>query len=396
MKVVGENNSEEQKLLEEKRKKMNELIDLNNVSIKEDITLLINDWCAEHIRTLHKEYPHTEWLAFCKVEPQWNWIFLMTDMIFPWQKGVGADVETTAEWMKWLNEELLRRWENGKLWNCVLHSHHSMGVFWSGTDDNARKSLNDWRQLAWAVVTAYDKQNPDLITYKWCLNFYKPYNIEIDANVMNNPGDTIVDKYKDYLKRIEESEAQFYEFLLEENKEYIDSITETPSYNNISEYLWIDITDELRENYDTIKDKIGNPELLDYLKQLNDLASQCAVNEINNGWIYTDMLAEYGAFCDWSDNLLSQLEENRKSKIESVVQGTLLSSTTYPDNRYLEDDYSIYEFTGSRYAESYIRHMFRIDSATPMKMWDYWEWQVYSYYLWDYVYVEDWAEEMYY
>lgn len=394
MKVIGENNKEEQKLLEEKRKKMNELIDLNNVSIKEDITLLINDWCAEHIRTLHKEYPHTEWLAFCKVEPQWNWIFLMTDMIFPWQKGVGADVETTAEWMKWLNEELLRRWENGKLWNCVLHSHHSMGVFWSSTDDNARKSLNDWRQLAWAVVTAYDKEGN--INYKGCLNFYKPYNIEIDANVMNNPGDTIVDKYKDYLKRIEESEAQFYEFLLEENKEYIDSITETPSYANISEYLWIDITDELKENYDTIKDKIGNPELLDYLKQLNDLASQCAVNEVNNGWIYTDMLAEYGAFCDWSDSLLTQLEENRKSKIEPAVQGTLLSSTTYPDNRYLEDDYSIYEFTGSRYAESYIRHMFRIDSATPMKMWDYWEWQVYSYYLWDYVYVEDWAEEMYY
>jgi hypothetical protein len=85
------------------------------------------------------------------------------------------------------------------------------------------------------VVTAYDKEGN--INYKGCLNFYKPYNIEIDVNVMNNADMTIVDKYNDYLQKIAESEASFYEFLTEENKEYIDSITETPSYNNISEYL---------------------------------------------------------------------------------------------------------------------------------------------------------------
>jgi hypothetical protein len=70
MKVIGENDSNEQKLLEEKRENMNKLVGLNNISIKENITLLINDWCAEHIKTLHKEYPHEEWLAYCKVEPQ--------------------------------------------------------------------------------------------------------------------------------------------------------------------------------------------------------------------------------------------------------------------------------------------------------------------------------------
>jgi hypothetical protein len=49
---------------------MNELVGLNNISINENITLLINDWCKEQIKTLHKEYPNTEWLAYCKVEPQ--------------------------------------------------------------------------------------------------------------------------------------------------------------------------------------------------------------------------------------------------------------------------------------------------------------------------------------
>lgn len=395
MKVKWEN-GDEQKLLEEKRNEMNKLIGLNNISIKENITLLINDWCAEHIKTLHKEYPNTEWLAVCKVEPQWNWIFLMTDMVFPWQRGVGWEVETTEEWMEWLNKELMERNESWKLWNCILHSHHWMGCFWSGTDDNARLGMNDWRQVERAVVTSYDKEDKNKINYKGCINFYKPYNIEIDVEVKNVEWQSIVEKYNDYLTKIAESETTFYDFLLGENKDYIDSITQTPSYSGVLEYLWVDITEELKENYIKINDKIWNPELLDYLKQQNDLAHQLAVEEINNGWRYSDMLAEYGAFCEWSDNLLTQLEENRKTKI-STYQWSLLSSTAYPLNRdFDDDDYDIYEFVASKYAESYVRNMFRIASDIPMKMWEQWEWLVYSYYYGEYVYVEEWADDYYY
>lgn len=400
MKVKWEK-GDEQKLLEEKREEMNKLIGLNNISIKENVYLLINDWCAEHIKTLHKEYPHTEWLAVCKVEPQGNWIFLMTDMIFPWQKGVGSEVETTEEWMKWLNEELIKRKENGKLWNCILHSHHWMGCFWSSTDDNARLWMNDWRQVERAVVTAYDKEDKEKINYKGCVNFYKPYNIEIDVEVMNNADMTIVDKYNDYLSKIAESETAFYEFLTEENKDYIDSITETPSYSKVLSYLWIDITDDLKKNYNDLNDKIWNPELLDYLKQLGELSHKLAVEEVSHGGEYSDLLAEYGAFCDWSDNLLTQLEENRKAK-STVVQGSLVSQTTYPTNRVFDDDYELYdeyddyEFTADKYSESCVRHMFRVLSNTPMKVWEKNEWLVWSYVFQDYVYVEDYEDSYYY
>jgi len=392
MKIVGENDSNEAKLLEEKRKEMNDLIGLNNISIKEDITLLISNWCSEHIRTLHKEYPHTEWLAVCKIEPQGKWVFLMTDMVFPWQKGVGWEVETTEEWMERLNKELISRNENWKLWNCILHSHHSMWVFWSGTDDNARLGMNDWRQVEWAVVTAYDK---DEISYKGCINFYKPYNIEIDVDVKEAEWVSITQKYAEYITKIKESSGIFYDALLKENEEYINSITETPSYSNMLEYLWIDISKELAENYDKVKDKIWNPELIDYMKQLGNEANELARNEVNKNGEYTDMLTEYDAFCQWSDNLLTQLEENRKTKSTSY-QWSLISSTAYPLNRdFDDDDYdynNIYEFTGSKYAESYVRSMFRIDSKIPMKMWDHWEWLVYNYYYGEYVYVEEWAD----
>lgn len=396
MKIKGENNNEETKLLEEKRNEMNSLIGLNNISIKEKITLLINDWCAEHIKTLHKEYPNTEWLAVCKVEPQWNGIFLMTDMVFPWQKGIGWEVETTKQWMEWLTRELADRWERQKEWNCILHSHHHMGVFWSWTDDNARLGMNDWRQVEWAVVTAY---NGDEIDYKGCVNFYKPYNIEIDVDVRNVEWESIVEKYDNYLQKVKESEGKFYDYLLDENKEYIDSITDKPSYSRVLDYLWIDITEELNTNYEWIKDKIGNPELVEYMKQLGQKAYELAVSEVNTGGVYTDMLCEYGEFCNWSDNLLTQLE-NHREKEYSIINNTspsLFSQTSYPLNRDFDDEYEEYGdyyFTSPDYDELYVRHAFNIDSSIPMKLWKNNEWLVWvGWTTGDYLYVEEWAEE---
>jgi hypothetical protein len=37
------------------------------------------------------------------------------------------------------------------------------------------------------------------------------------------------------------------------------------------------------ENYSTIREKVGNPELLDYLKQLEKQAEELAENEIKVG-----------------------------------------------------------------------------------------------------------------
>lgn len=395
MKVVG-SESNEAKLLEERRENMNKLVGLNNITIKENITLLINDWCKEHIKTLHKEYPNTEWLAVCKVEPQWKWVFLMTDMVFPWQRGVGWEVETTKEWMEWLNKELIKMGEKATEWNCIMHSHHHMGCFRSGTDDNARLGMNDWRPLEWAVVTAYDKEWN--IDYKGCVNFYKPYNIEIDVEVKNLSGESIVDKYNEYLEKVKESEVGFYEYLLELNKDYIESITDKPSYSWILDYLDLDITEELNENYGKLREKAGNPELVEYMKQLEDKANELAVAEVNTGGIYTDMLVEYGAFCEWSDNLLTQLEENRKTytTFGSITSPSLISSTAYPVNRTFNDDYEDYdysslEFTSNKYAESYIRSMFWIPWTQPMKVGENSEWQVWSEEDWDYIYVEEWA-----
>lgn len=396
MKKIWESNGEEAKLAEQKHKEMNELIGLNNIQIEEWPILYIDNWCAEHIKILHKENPNTEWLAYCKVEPQGNWVFLMTDMVFPWQRTTGWDVETTQEWMEWLNKELIARWENWTEWNCVLHSHHHMGCFWSWTDDRARLSLNDGRPLARAVVTAYDG---DTINYKGCLNFYKPYNIEIDALVKNLECESIVDKYGEYLEKVAESEASFYEFLLQENKDYIDSITNKPSYNTILDYLDLDITAELEKNYEDLKDKIGNPELVEYMKQLENLANDLAVKEVSKIWNYQDMLVEYWAFCEWSDNLLAQLERNKTKTVATVIEKPIMwmwitSQVGLPSNRDFEEP--VYYFTTPDFDEMEIRYKLGIDSNIPMKVWPNREWQAWSEFCWQFIYVEDRADEMWY
>lgn len=38
--------------------------------------------------------------------------------------------------------------------------------------------------MMWAVVTAYNQKE---ITYKGCLNFYRPFNVEIDATMTVEP-----------------------------------------------------------------------------------------------------------------------------------------------------------------------------------------------------------------
>jgi hypothetical protein len=73
------------------------------------------------------------------------------------------------------------------------------------------------------------------------------------------------------------------------------------------------------------------------------------------------MLVEYGAFCNWSDNLLTQLEENKKQKtytsqISSISNQGLFSSTAMPSNRDFEDEYySDYYFNCYEYDEYYTR-----------------------------------------
>ena len=284
-------------------KEINQKIWLNNIDVHQAPVLTISAWCHNHIRALHKKYPWTEWTAICRIVNHWDWQFEMVDMIHPWQKTTSWEVETTDEWMEWAIDHLLERGEDLWEWNCILHSHHSMGCFWSQTDDNARLSMNDWRMLMWAVVTAYKWEEID---YKGCLNFYKPYPIEIDCDI----------EY--YTEDLYWQREQWGEFMENRTKEIYNEMVLTDQtlkeykceydYDNLLKYLGIDITDELKKNAEVVQMKMPCEGYENRLKEIMEEAKEKVQEEI---WAPVDN--ELVDWSNWSDNLLEQLETNKKA-----------------------------------------------------------------------------------
>lgn len=281
-------------------KEINDKIGLNNISVHQKPVLTISAWCHNHIKALHKKYPSTEWTAICKVINHWNWQFELVDMIHPWQKTTAWEVETTDKWMERAINYLLERWEDLWEWNLILHSHHWMGCFWSGTDDKARLSMNDGRMLMRAVVTAYKWEE---IQYKWCLNFYKPYPIEIDCDIEYYTDDLYWQR-EEYWNYIENRTKEIYnEMVLTDD--VLKNYKCEYDYDNLLKYLWIDIIDELKKNAEVVQMKMPCEWYENRLKEIMEEAKRKAQWEI---WAPIDN--ELMEWNKWSTELMEQLENN--------------------------------------------------------------------------------------
>lgn len=288
---------------------INRKIWLNNITVGQRPVLTISSWCHNHIKALHKQYPSTEWLALCKIENLWDWQFEMVDMIHPQQKWVGWEVETTDDWMDWAVDYLIEKGEDLSKWNCVLHSHHSMGCFWSHTDDNARLGLNDWRTLAWAVVSAYKWEEID---YKGCVNFYKPYPIEIDCDIEYYTED-LYWQYEEWGDFVKGKTQEIYNEKVKTD-ERLKELECDYDYSFILNYLWIDISQELKENAKEIIMKMPCPEYEERLKEIKEEAEKEAQEEIG-----TPIDNEVIQWKEWSDNLLEQLDKARDIPYTSKI-----------------------------------------------------------------------------
>lgn len=307
-------------IVEQDFKDMNEKLGLNNIKLTKQPKLIISNYCHSHIRALHIHSPNTEWLALCKIVPQWDWVFKLVDMIHPEQKNLSAECEPTDKGLDWAVDFLIENKENLWQWNCILHSHHHMGVFWSWTDDNARLGYNDWRFMCWAVVTAYD-WTPETwdIHYKSCVNFYKPYNIELDADVEVEEGDfykECVDFEQFDTKRneeISELAKKIFEERVEEKANDINALEEKPDYSRLLNYLGMDISEELEENYEEVRVKMPSKKLEEFYKTLQWECLEEAVEII--GQEPATISDEALEWKEWSDTLIKQLDDHKVSTI---------------------------------------------------------------------------------
>lgn len=236
----------------------------------------------EYIKKLHKIYHNTEWAALCKVLKMEDGKFVLVDMIHPPQKITAGDVTIDDDGMKWASEFLDTYDPNQKhLWNCVLHSHHNMGVFWSSTDDNARTELNDGSTMMRAVVTAYDEKE---ITYKGCLNFYRPFNVEIDATMVVEPTPEI-------------------QFLSKENGTQV--IFDNMDYSPFAEIFGEGVIPQMKTVFDTtVKEKY-----LEYIDATVDADTAFRTASIDH-LIHPDNLEEVQVTRQRMQNAVKQLSEN--------------------------------------------------------------------------------------
>lgn len=300
---------------EEDYKEMNRKLGLNNIKVSKPLTLKISEWCHSHIRNLHIKYPHQEWLAICKTEQVAPWVFELVDMIHPEQTASSWSVTATDKGMDWSVDYLMEKWEDLSKWNLILHSHHTMWVFWSWTDNNARLGYNDGRFMCWAVVTAYSWDPKTwAISYKGCVNFYKPYNIEIDCEVVQPDRDLRLELEdylhadEDYEKALKENKENNLRELILENLDKINEMSDQADYTRIIEYLGIDILEDLVNNFrSVVTTKIPNPQVKEYLIELEDKATKKAEEETQKE--EKEIPEELQEFILFSETLEKQIEE---------------------------------------------------------------------------------------
>lgn len=384
---------------------MNDKLWLNNIKLEEQPRLTISEWCHKHIKELHKEYPKEEWLALCKIEKRWPWDFYLVDMIHPEQSTSSWAVTATDNWMEWAVKELQERWEDMWLWNCVLHSHHWMWVFWSGTDDNARKSLNDGRFMAFAVVTAYkwtgDKMEVD---YKGCVNFYKPYNIEIDCDMYYEEWE-LEEDYNKYIDEYVNIRDDLFEYKVAEKQEEMNWLMSQPDYTRVLDYLWLDIKDVLDKNYqEVVMQKMPNPQVEAILKTCENEAKAEAEEKMKENKEIMEWMEQYMNWVKWSTNLKNQLEEHKKIKAkvynwwDDYRKSMEYQSQYSPANRFFDDDLDDggdgrgFRFNTQRYPTSeQLRAQLWLKPEVSVIQVN-WNWQVYSKSQNKYVYADDFDE----
>ncbi len=98
----------------------------------------------------------------------------LIDIRVPEQVSSGADTEISPDALEKFMEELINDDENPKDWNMWIHSHNTMGAFWSGTDTTQMNSFNTGGPDYFAHMVVSTKGR------KAALSQYKPFNLCCD------------------------------------------------------------------------------------------------------------------------------------------------------------------------------------------------------------------------
>lgn len=190
------------------------------------VTILFDGKMTRLIKALHAEHPSKEWMMFNHLTKTSNGVFIADDAFFMPQQTSGANV--TAEddrrnaFVKYAIEHDIDDIQN---WRLVTHSHHSMGAFFSGRDNEQKLDYMDQEGIThmFSAVTAYKNMHnpkggyPSMdLGFQASLNIYLPL-IELAVDIK-----TCDIEYNDptYNSIVADREKRKYKWEEIENKEY--------------------------------------------------------------------------------------------------------------------------------------------------------------------------------
>lgn len=139
--------------------------------------------------TLNKLVEHfpREFTVFGKTEVNGEDVRLV-DIRVPDQTSTMSNTEVTADELEKFMIELIDAGENPAAWNMWIHSHNTMGAFWSNTDTNQMQSFNSGGPQYFFHIVISTKGMLGAVS------IYKPFNctindvkIDIEDPGANNP-----------------------------------------------------------------------------------------------------------------------------------------------------------------------------------------------------------------
>lgn len=121
---------------------------------------------------LTKSIPE-EYTLFGKTKIEGELVTLV-DIRVPNQESTHGDTEVSPDNMEKFMMELLDSGENPKDWNMWIHSHNTMGAFWSGTDTSQMQSFNSGGPDFFFHMVVSTQGSRAACT------MYKPFNMMMD------------------------------------------------------------------------------------------------------------------------------------------------------------------------------------------------------------------------
>jgi hypothetical protein len=145
-----------------------------------------------------------EWNAFGEVEEikqDGFTYFLINDLAFPPQTNSGSGTEVSKEDFALFGETLAKQKKPANKYKFQVHSHNTMGAFWSGTDTQQMEDFQNKTYFLSMVIST-----KGLADWKACINLFSPVRLDIDIPIIvqdNITEQKELDKYKAELETVE-------------------------------------------------------------------------------------------------------------------------------------------------------------------------------------------------